>query len=217
MNKKEVLDALKKLKKDSKERKFKQSVDLIINFRDLDLKKPDHQVEFFANLHHDRGKKIKICAFSAQELADEAKKHCDTVIMQGDFEAYKKEPKKAKKLANDHDFFIAQANIMPQVAATFGRVLGIRGKMPNPKAGMIVPPKTTLAPVVKRLQNTMKISAKKVPIVQVRIGNEEQTDDILADNVMTIYDQIIHHLPRERHNIKNAYLKLTMGKPEKLM
>jgi len=217
MNKKEVLDALKNLKKDSKERKFKQSIDLIVNFKDLDLKKPDHQVEFFANMHHDRGKKVKVCAFAAAELADEAKKNCDTVILQDDFNAYKKEPKKAKKLANEHDFFIAQANIMPQVAGTFGRVLGVRGKMPNPKAGMIVPPKATLAPIVKRLQNTLKISAKKDPIVQVRIGIEEQADDIIADNVMTVYDQIIHHLPRERHNIKNAYLKLTMGKPIKLM
>jgi len=89
--------------------------------------------------------------------------------------------------------------------------------MPNPKAGLVVPPKATLAPLVKKLQTTMKISAKKMPIVQIRIGTQDQEDEIIADNVMTIYDQIIHHLPNEHHNIKNTYLKLTMGKPVKLM
>lgn len=217
MNKKEVLDALKKIKADSKQRKFKQSIDFIVNFKDLDLKKSEEQVEFFATLHHETGRKVKVCAFAAAELEEEAKKTCDTVIMQADFEAYKKDPGKAKKLAAEHDFFIAQANIMPQVAGAFGRVLGTRGKMPNPKAGLVVPPKATLAPLVKKLQTTMKISAKKMPIVQIRIGTQDQEDEIIADNVMTIYDQIIHHLPNEHHNIKNTYLKLTMGKPVKLM
>ena len=41
MEKQDILNALKKAKEISQKRNFKQSVDLIINFKGLDLKKPD--------------------------------------------------------------------------------------------------------------------------------------------------------------------------------
>jgi len=47
MDKKKFLEALNKAKQDSKKRNFKQKVDLIVNLKDLDLKKPEQQVEFF--------------------------------------------------------------------------------------------------------------------------------------------------------------------------
>ncbi len=52
MNKNKFLEALKKAKEGSKKRNFKQKVDLIFNLKDLDLKKPEQQVEFFLKLHY---------------------------------------------------------------------------------------------------------------------------------------------------------------------
>ena len=46
MDEKTVIETLKKLREESKERKFKQSVELIVNLKDLNLKNPDEQVEF---------------------------------------------------------------------------------------------------------------------------------------------------------------------------
>jgi ribosomal protein L1 len=40
-------------------------------------------------------------------------------------------------------------------------------------------------------------------------------DEEIMENTL-VYDQIIHHLPKERSNVKNAMLKLTMSKPVKL-
>lgn len=215
MNKDKILKALEKLKKESKQRKFKQSVDLIVTLKNLDFKKTDHQVDFFITLHHTTGKKIKICAFVGAELKDEAAKVFDDVISQTEFNKYDK--KKAKKLAKQFDFFIAQANIMPKVAQTFGRYLGVRGKMPNPKAGCVVPPKgANLKALRERLQKTMKISAKKLPLIQLRAGTEEMPPEQVVDNVMYIYDQLVHHLPNEKQNISIVYLKLTMGKPVRI-
>jgi len=215
MDKKSVLEAIEKLKKDSSQRKFKQSIDLIIALKDLDFKKPEQQVEFFLAMPNTTGKKTRVCALVGAELIDEAKKVFDLAIIQDDFAKYDK--KQAKKIASQFEFFIAQANIMTKVAAAFGRYLGVRGKMPNPKAGCVVPPKgSNLSALYERLQKTLKISAKKVPLIQLRAGTEEMPAEKVADNIMFIYDQLIHHLPSEKHNIKAAYIKLTMSKPVKI-
>jgi large subunit ribosomal protein L1 len=215
MNKDEVLEALDKLKMSSQKREFKQSIDLIIALKELDFKKTEQQVEMFLSLPHNNGKKIKVCALVGAELNDDAKKVFDLTIIQDDFQKYDK--KKARSLAGQYDFFIAQANIMTKVAATFGRYLGVRGKMPNPKAGCVVPPRgVNLAALYEKLQTTMKVSAKKVPLIQMRVGTEAMPPEHVADNVMFVYDQLIHHLPAEKHNIKAVYLKYTMSKPIKM-
>ena len=213
MDKNKCLDALKKAKQDSKKRNFKQKVDLIVNLKDLDLKKPEQQVEFFLKLHYNKGRESKICALIGSELASKAKSACDNVVLIDDFGKYAGNKKLSKQLCKEYDFFIAQANIMPKVAATFGRIFGPRGKMPNPKAGCVVTDKTDFNTLCENLKKTVKISAKTSLIIQVIIGNEEMKDEEIADNAYNIYEQLIHHLPNEKNNIKSIFLKLTMGKP----
>lgn len=213
MNDQELRKVLEELKQDTS-RKFTQSIDLIIALKELNLKKPEEQVEFFAQVHKTLGKKRKIAALVGPEMADEAKKVFDTVITSDQFEKLTK--KEMKKVASEHAFFVGQANIMPKIAQTFGRVLGPRGKMPNPKAGCIVPPKAPLAPLYEKLQRTVRISAKKSPNIQVLVGTQAMEVDDLLDNIKFLFDQTIHHLPREKNNVKHAFIKLTMGKPIKI-
>ena len=217
MNKNKFLEALKKAKEGSKKRNFKQKVDLIFNLKDLNLKKPEQQVEFFLKLHYDKGRESKICALVGPELAAKAKSSCDNVVLADDFQKYASDKKLSKKICNDHDFFIAQANIMAKVAAAFGRILGPMGKMPNPKAGCVVTDKTDLNTLCENLKKTIKISAKTSLIIQLIIGNEEMKDEEIADNAHNVYEQLSHHLPNEKHNIKSVFLKLTMGKPIKVL
>jgi len=217
MDKKTILEALKKLREKSKKRNFLQSVDLIINLKDLDLKKPEEQIDFFATLHHPTGKKRKVCALVGPELFEEAKANCDKVILSEEFDKYSKDKKLIKKLASEFDFFIAQANIMPKVAAVFGKVLGSRGKMPNPKAGCVVPPKTSLKPLYEKLQSTIKISAKTSPMVQIFVGKENLKDEDIADNILDCLSQLEAKLPKGKNNIKNIFVKFTMSPSQKLM
>ncbi len=217
MEKGTVLKALKELRESQKKRNFSQGVDFIINLKNLDLKKPENQIELYIPLTYSKGKKNKICALVGPELRDDAEKVCDGCIAEKDFEAQAKDNRKLKRLADEYEFFIAQANIMPKVATAFGRVFGPRGKMPNPKAGCIVPPKTNLTPLVERLQKTVKAVAKERPLIQVSVGNEAMTDEHIAENAMTVYNQIYGKLPLEKNNVKSVYLKLTMGKPKQVM
>ncbi len=215
LEKQDITSAIAALRKSGK-RGFSQSVDLVVPLTGLDMKKPEHQVDFFIDLPSGLGKKMKVCALIGPELQPEAKLSCDGLVLQENFPDYGKNKKLSKKLVRQFDFFIGQANIMPQIAATFGRVLGPKGKMPNPKAGCIVPPKATLKPLIDRLQKVIHVTAKTVPMVQCKVGNESMADEQLAANISAVYDQLIHSLPNGDQNMKAVMLKLTMGSPVKL-
>ena len=85
MEEKEILNALKELREKSPSKKFVQSVDLHINLKYLDLKKPEHKIDLFMQLPKGRGRKLKLGAFVDQQLLAQAKKLFDTVIIKDDF------------------------------------------------------------------------------------------------------------------------------------
>ncbi|OIO66502.1 hypothetical protein AUJ68_00650 [Candidatus Woesearchaeota archaeon CG1_02_57_44] len=213
MDKKTFIKVVSDARKESKKRNFSQKFDLIINLENIDLKK--QQVDFYATLPHLRGKQLRTCALVGLELADEAKANCTKTLTQEEFVQFQKK-RDIVKLADEFDFFIAQANIMAKVATVFGRVLGPRNKMPNPKAGCVVPPKTNLRPLIERLEKTVRVQAKKQLLIQVMVGSEEMPDDAVAENAASVADQLIHHLPGGKNNVKSMYLKTTMGKAVKV-
>ncbi|MEK6950919.1 MAG: 50S ribosomal protein L1 [Nanoarchaeota archaeon] len=212
MDKNDVKTGLDELKQQPK-RNFSQSYDLVINLKNLDIK--TNPLDFFVTLPHPRGKNIKIAAFVDQELAESAGKFCDLAIREQEFSQYS--PKKiAKKLAEQYDYFVAQASLMPKIAANFGRTLGSRGKMPNPKLGCVVPPTANLEPLTKKLKNTLRLQAKKGLNLQCLIGKENQPEEEIIANILAVHTAVVKQLPNEVQNVKNVALKLTMGKPVKL-
>lgn len=216
MDKEQVLSAIAKAKDISPKRNFKQSYDLIINLKGLDLKKQEHQIDTFVTLPHSRGKKVKVCALVGPEMEEQAKTVYDSVILPDNFEKFK-DKKEIKKLANSFDFFIAQANIMPKIASVFGRVLGPRGKMPNPKSGCVVPPNANIRHLYEKLQRTVRANAKSAPLIQCSIGSEDANASDVAENALTVYSSLLQALPNEKYNIKDVHIKLTMGKPIKVL
>lgn len=213
MDKKKFIEAIHKVKENSKKRKFNQSIDLIITVKDLDLKKTDNHIETFVQLHYSKGKKIKVCGLVGPELLDQSKKNFDTTISVDEFAKYQGDKKLTKKLAKSHDFFVAQATIMPKVAQAFGRVFGPQGKMPNPKAGCVVPPNANLQQLGERLHHLVKVSVKQVPMVQVVVGKEDSKEEEILDNIQNVYNHLVHVLPKEENNINKVILKTSMGKP----
>ena len=216
MKQEDIRKAIEEAKKNSPKRNFNQTYDLIIVYSNIDIKKPEQQVDFYANIPFSTGNDTRVCALIGPELMDNAKQSCDGAVGADEFEKYSKDKKLLKKLARDYDFFIAQANIMPKVAAAFGRVLGPRGKMPNPKAGCVVPPNANLKPLVTRLKKTVRVVAKTAPMSQVSVGKENSKEDDVIENILALYDQLIHHITGGKDSVRKIYLKLTMGKPVKI-
>jgi len=216
MDKKDIIKALKEAREGSKKRNFSETVELVISFKNLDLKKPDQQLDFYMNIKHP-WKELKVCGLVGEELIDSSKKVLYKTLTEADFESYKKDKKKIKTLARECDIFVAQANLMPKVAATFGRYFGPLNKMPNPKAGCVVPPNANLEAVKEKLNKQISIKVKTTPVLQMGIGKDSFKDEDMAEDVMAIYDQIVHRLPAEVQNIKSMYVKLTMGKSVRLI
>ena len=210
MDKALAAKTLKTVKENSPKRNFRQSIDLIINLTGIDLKKQEQQLNTFITLHNGSGKKVSVCALVGPELEKQAKEVCDEVILAEEFARFK-DKKLIKKLATKHDFFVSQANLMPQIATAFGRVLGPRGKMPNPKMGGILPPNANIRQLYEKLGKTVKIATKNEPCIKCMVGKEDSNEEEVIDNILTIYNSVIHLLPNEKHNVKNIMLKLTMG------
>ncbi len=212
MEKQDVQKAIETLKK-LPPRKFSQSYDFIINLKNFDV--ATHPIDFFVTLPHPKGKLIKIACFCDQQLAEQAAKHFDLVIKEVDFAKYA-DKKKAKKLGEGYDYFIAQANIMPKVATAFGKVLGTKGKMPNPKLGCVVPPNANLELLKKKLITTVRCVAKKATNLQCLVGKEDQPEEHIVENILAVYHATLKQVPNEQQNIKNATLKLSMSKPVRI-
>lgn len=210
MDKKIFTESIKKLKEISPKRKFTQSIDLIINLKGIDLKKPEQKVDLFVILPYSKGKQVKVCALVGNELASQAKSLFDKTITNEEFQKYN-EKKVLKKIASEFDYFIAQANLMGQIATVFGRTLGPRGKMPNPKAGCVVPPTAQMSVLKDRLQKTIHLQTKNDASLKASIGLEDMEDEVLAENAYSAFNALIHALPQEKASIKSVIIKTTMG------
>ena len=203
--KKELEKALQELRRD-KERKFDQTVDLVINLKKFDIKKS--QVNLFINMPH-KIKDKKICGFF------ETKQEGVETITPAQFKKYS-DKKELKKLIKKFDFFIAQGSVMPKVATTFGRALGPAGKMPSPQLGIVMNvSEKEIEDLKKRINNTLKVKVKESSI-KLAIGKQSMSDEDIIENILSVYNYIVKALPRDKENIKNIKLKFTMTKPIKI-
>jgi large subunit ribosomal protein L1 len=205
--KQEILEAVKKAKEESQPRNFTQSIDVVITIKDLDVKKPENRIDEEVLLPNGRGKDVKIAFIADGELALQAKNAgADLVINKGELEEMGKDRKEAKKIANRHDFFVAQADMMPLVGRFLGPVLGPRKKMPKPVPATIKP-----EPIMERLRSTVKVRIKDQPVIQALVGTQEMDDELIAANIESILVVLDQQLEKGRNQIKSMYVKTTMG------
>jgi len=205
--KQEILEAVKKAKEESKPRNFTQSVDVVITIKDLDVKKPENRMDEEVLLPNGRGKDVKIAFIADGELALQAKNAgADLVIKKPELEEMGKDRKEAKKIANRHDFFVAQADMMPLVGRFLGPVLGPRKKMPKPVPANIKP-----EPIMERLKSTVKVRIKDQPVIQALVGTQDMDDELIVDNIEAVLNVLDQKLEKGRNQIKTMYVKTTMG------
>jgi len=214
MTDKKIVEVVDKILIDSKklDRKFKQNIDLVFNLKNLDLEVPKNRVDEEIVLPHGRGKNAKIVIFASGELAVKSKKHADLLIKPEEIGGFAKDKKQFKKIADKHDFFIAEAPLMPTIGKSLGTILGPRGKMPKP-----VPPNADVSGMVKNLRNTVKVRSKSNKTFHTVTGNDDMSKEQIAENVDVIIKRVVGSLERGQMNIGSVYIKTTMGPSERVV
>ena len=205
VSKEDLQKALTELRKE-KEKKFDQTVDLIINLQKFDVKKTP--INVFISVPY-KIKDKKIGAF-----LETKNKNVETITPE-EFKKYS-DKKALKKIVKKFDFFIAQASLMPKVASTFGRVLGPVGKMPSPQLGIIMnSDDKTIENLKNKINSSVKLKSKEASI-KIAIGKQSMKDEEIIENIITVYNAVLKALPKDKDNIKNIEIKFTMTKPKKI-
>jgi large subunit ribosomal protein L1 len=212
LDRKSLLDAVKEAKTQSGEKKFNQSVELILDIKEIDMKSPEGRIQQVIELPHVTGKPNKICVVASGELAFKAKKtKADKVLEKVDLEELAGNKKELRKLANDFDVFLSEAPLMPLVGKTLGPVLGPRGKLPVP-----VPPNADIESLMVKHRKTVVVRMRNQPIIQCSVGTENMTEEELVDNIQAVLRILEGKLKRGLKNIKFAFVKTSMGTPVKI-
>jgi len=213
LDQKTIITAIKEAKEKSKKRNFTQSVELILNLKDIDMKSPEGRIQERIELPHPSPEKPnKICVIATGELALKAKRaKADLVIGNDELAGLAGRKKELRKIANDYNFFMAEAPLMSRVGKTLGPALGPRGKMPVP-----VPPTADISGLIKRYRKMVFVRMRNQPVIRCRVGTESMKEEEIAENVQTVLKTIERKLKRGTKNIKTVYLKTSMGTPVKI-
>jgi large subunit ribosomal protein L1 len=206
-----LIAAIKKAREESK-RNFKQTFDLAINLKSIDLKNADNKIKTEIKLPN--AVNDYVVGLMADNLLPQAKDVPGLVIIRKEqIEAYGKNKKEAKKLARSCNYFLAEAPLMPVVGKFLGPILAPKNLMPTP----VAPTTQNLKGIVEQKKNTVKVSLKDSPTIQMAIGKEEMSDEQVAENADFALKSVLAVLPKGREQVKNYIIKLTMGKPVKVL
>jgi large subunit ribosomal protein L1 len=209
MDRKKLAEAIQKAMEEKGKKKFKQSVELIINMRGIDFAKSENRLNLDIVLPKGKGgKELKSAVFAEGGMADEAKKAGADLVITPDAIQGWAAPAKVKDLANNY-FLLAQPNLMGAVAKSLGQSLGKRGKLPKPITGNI-------KEIIERSKKSVRIvsKGKYLPVAQALIGTEAMEAEELLENAETVYDAVKNKV--NEGNIRSVFVKLTMGRPVKV-
>ncbi|MEM3781485.1 MAG: hypothetical protein QXT43_00785 [Candidatus Micrarchaeaceae archaeon] len=192
-------------------RKFKQTVELAINFKGINFNEQNNRLNLSVALPNGRGKSSKAAVFAAdKEIIEEAKRNGIRVIG----------PEEIPNIANDKQklndlisySLLAQASLMPVVAKQLGQFLGPRGKMPKP-----IMPGSSISKIAAESsqQISIKSSGKFLPTVHCAVGTEDMDPRQIFENIKEVLNAVTSKV--NANNIKSVYVKLTMSKPERLI
>ncbi|MBI4052821.1 MAG: hypothetical protein HY394_02165 [Candidatus Diapherotrites archaeon] len=210
-----VVQALKAMRDASKQRKFVQTVEMVVIFKNLNMKKNEHQIDLRVELPHatGMGSGKSLIFIRDKTFAFELKGKVDRIIMENEIEKLSK--KDVAALAEEFDLLLAEGPVALTVGKFCGQVLAPKGKMPRP-----VPLNVhQVLEIVKSSSAATKVSNKKgktLACVQAVIGKENMSDNDLADNAVALYNAVVNAVPRKTQSIKSVIFKPTMGAPVKV-
>jgi large subunit ribosomal protein L1 len=196
------VDAVRMLK-DFQTAKFDETVE--VHFRlGLNVRHADQQLRGTLMLPHGTGKEVRVAVFAEGEKAREAEEAGADVVGSADL------AKQIEEGFDDFDVAVATPDQM-SVVGRLGRILGPRGKMPNPKTG------TVTMDVAKAVQDSkggkLEYRTDRGANVHVPIGRKSFDERQLVENYAAIVDEIVRAKPAASKGryIRGITLTSTMG------
>jgi large subunit ribosomal protein L1 len=196
------LDAVRLLK-GAQTARFDETVEAHFNLG-LNVRHADQQLRGTLMLPHGTGRESRVAVFAEGEKAREAEDAGADVVGTADLAA------RIEEGFDDFDVAIATPDQMG-VVGRLGRILGPRGKMPNPKTG------TVTMDVGKAVQDAkagkLEYRTDRGANVHVTIGKKSFDERQLLENYAALIDEIVRAKPAAAKGryIKTVTLTSTMG------
>lgn len=174
--------------------KFDETVELSLR-TGLDPKKSDQNIRGTVLLPHGTGKKVRVLVFAKGEKEAEAKEAGADFVGSDDL------IKKVSEGWVDFDVAIATPDIMSQVGR-LGKILGVRGLMPNPKTGTV----TFDVSKAVRESKSGKIEYRldKQGNLHLPVGKKSFPADKLNENARQVIAEVMRAKPA---SAKGSYIK----------
>jgi len=202
-------EMINQAKTSTKQRKFKQSVEMIIVFKDIDVKK-GFALNEVVQLPK-TSSPATVCIMATGDMGQKAKEaKADAVVGSEELDRFAANKRASRKFINKYDFFLADTQIMPVVGKVLGQLLGPRGKMPTP-----VPFNASIESFLQRFRSSIKVRSRASLAMSCKIGDESMENADLAINAHAVLSAVEKKLPSGEKNLKRVIIKTTMGKPVK--
>ncbi len=209
VNESHLTEMVKAAKTENKKRKFKQSLELIMIFKDIDVKK-GFAINETVQLPK-TSSPAAVCVMASGDMGLKAKSaKADRVIDGDELNQLSSNKRQSRKLINSYDFFLADTKLMPVVGKTLGQLLGPRGKMPTP-----VPFNASIESFLERFRSSIRVKVKNSLSASCKIGDETMADSDLVANASAVINAVEKKLPSGDKNLKKILIKTTMGKTVK--
>ncbi len=189
------------LVKKSASAKFDETVEA--HFRlGIDPAQTAQQVRGNVQLPHGTGKKVRTLVFATGPDIETALKAGATIADETVIASI-------EKGSIPFDLVLATPDAMPQIAK-LARVLGVRGLMPNPRAGTVT---TQIAETITARSQGLVDFKNDQALLHLGIGKASFTPDQLKDNFVSVYEAIKAAKPAKTSGeyIRSATITSTMG------
>ena len=202
----ELKELIEHARRDYKKRNFDQSIDLTIVLKDIDVKK-GFSFNEVVHLPNKLSRQATICVVTSGEMGTRARRaEADRIIEVEELDRIGTNKKEAKKLAKSYDFFVSDTSLMSTVGRSLGQFLGPKGKMPTP-----IPYGAPIESILTRLRSSVRVRVRNQLNVSTKIGDEKMDDKQLIQNASAILSIVEKKLPQGDKNIRNTFVKYTMG------
>ena len=201
-----IEEAVSRALEEAPERAFRETVDLAVNLRDIDLDDPSNRIDQSVVLPEGTGQDTSIVVFATGETAVRARDVAEEVLDGEALEDLGDDDDAAKDLADETDFFVAEAAMMQDIGRYLGTVLGPRGKMPTP-----LQPDDDVVEVVNRMKNSVQLRSGDRRTFHTRVGAEDMSAEEIAENIDVILRRLHADLEKGPLNVDSVYVKTTMG------